>query len=323
MSDLKQLMDSALAGLHPSTQLAAGAIRRYGRRQRYRRMAAGLISAAVIAAAIVFWSASSTSRSGDSRLVPVTGTTAPSLPNSYQATGLVIYDPKHAEGTRLCVGPVAQSLPPSCSGILLKGVDIHQLPGVRTVNGVTFTSIDIQVKVTYVGGVLTALERPKLAPLQPFLLEPASIDLPCPAPDAGWTRQKFDSRDAAVLFAYGAAHPDTFGGLWTTHNQQIGVVTTTGDLATARREIRRTYSGNLCVAKAAFTDKLLRAASDRLGTQMTMHQDALGISTTTVNVYESRIDIWVTIDNAAVEHYLAANFPAGLVKVHAYLVPLR
>jgi hypothetical protein len=322
MPDLKYLMDQAVAGVSPSPQLAAHAIREHGRRQRRRRIAAGVVSAAVAVAAVLFWSVGSTSRSGDSRLVPVTGTTAPSGPPRYVATGLVIFDPKHAQGTRLCVGVVAQSLPPSCSGILLRGVDIHQLPGVRTVEGVTFTETDVQVIAKYANGVLTATERPKLAPPQAFLREPASVDLPCPAPEAGWTSQKFDSRDAAVLFAYGTAHPDTFGGLWTTHNQQIGVVTTTGDLAMARRDIRRTYSGNLCVAKAKFTDKSLRAASARLGTQMAAFWDRLEISTTTVNVYESRIDIWVTIDNAAVEHYLAANFPAGLVKVHAYLVPL-
>ena len=319
MSDLKQLMDDALAQLRPSPSLASDAIRSYGRQQRRRKIAGAVTAAAVAVSAVLLWSVGGSSPSGDARLTPVTGTTAPSGPTHYVAKGILLTDPQHREPLNLC-GAAALSLPPQCSLVPLRGVDINTLPSVRTMNGVTWTDKSFRVVGTYSGGVLTATERPTLATYPDPTTEPAAIDLPCSPPAGGWTHHMFNPADAAVLSAYGAAHPDTFGGLWTTHNQQVGVVTTTGDLATARRDIRRTYSGNLCVAKAEYSDKYLRDALAQfdVGTGRT-----LGITMTSVNSYEARLDIGVVIENAAVTKFVKTHFPAGLVRVSAFLVPVN
>jgi hypothetical protein len=318
-TDLKHLMDDALSGLRLSPSLVADAKRRYARRQRRRRVTAGVVTAAAVAVAALLWSAGGTSHSGDARLIPI-ASPAPSQPTRYAASGILLTDPKHGEPLNLC-GAVATSLPPQCGLVPVRGVDIDSLPSVRTLNGVTWTDKPFRLVGTYSGGVLTVTESPKLAPAStPFVGEPDSIDLPCAAPPGGWNGHGFDPAAAAVLSAYGAANPDTFGGLWTAHQQLVAVVSTTGDPATVRQEIRRTYTGNLCVTKADYTDKFLRAEVATLNTQAV--GDALGITMTSVNTYESRIDIGVVIKNKTVTDYLAAHFPAGLVRVTAFLVPV-
>ncbi len=148
--------------------------------------------------------------------------------------------------------------------------------------------------------------------------EPASADLPCPAPPGGWKAQGFTPADSEVIAAYQATHPDVVVGYKTDTHQRAAVVAVSGDLPTARQELRKVYRGNLCVIAAPYTAAQLRSASDQISAAMA---GGLGPISVAVNPVAGRIDVRVVARNAAVNR-LIAPFPAGLVHVTAVVRPL-
>jgi hypothetical protein len=182
----------------------------------------------------------------------------------YEASSTVLDD---ADGPRLCVGGVADSLPPQCGGLPLVAWDWDAVADEESAGGATWG--DYHLVGTFDGEIFT------VADVSPY--ERASVDranerdfsTPCPEPAGGWAALD-PSRAADSDFAVGAtvaqARPD-YVALWVDYagdytaeelaerlNEgkpvlQIMNVVVTEDTAGAEAAVREVWSGPLCVTK--------------------------------------------------------------------------
>jgi hypothetical protein len=172
---------------------------------------------------------------------------------------------------------VGMKAAPPCPGrlaVTLTGVDLERLTNPRTVQGVrtgTATlrgiwhdrTIDVQE---------TAAPRRSAPPA------PDRDQVPCAAPAAGWKAGKWGDViiDSESLTSYVGAHPERFGNLrmaypkgrpagdptkWNAVVEVFVVEVFDGDVAKARNDLERLYSGNLCVAPG---DPRLRFDTDEM-----------------------------------------------------------
>ena len=191
--------------------------------------------------------------------------TSPASPTSTQAlhtgTGTVLESPEH--GPELCLCGVAESFPPQCGGVPLRGWDWAEVQDEQSANGTTWGSYS--VTGGYDGSTLTLTEPPtppRSSGQDPALQDP--FPTPCPVPEGGWrvvgpgpTGQE-GVHDAQEL---AGAAPD-FAGLWIDQpppgdapetppppEQVVLNVAFTGDLERHEAELRRVWAGPLCVSE--------------------------------------------------------------------------
>ncbi len=126
---------------------------------------------------------------------------APSAgPVLHTGSGTVLQAP--GEGPALCLGAVAASLPPQCSGVPLVGWDWTEADGEQSLHGTTWG--DYTVTGRYDVPTLTVTGQQAARHIAP----PADpLTTPCPEPAGGW--QVVDARrgsDAAREAAFALAH---------------------------------------------------------------------------------------------------------------------
>lgn len=154
--------------------------------------------------------------------------------------------------------------PPTCSAtfaVTLTGVDLDRLADPGTRKGVRFGRVTL--RGVWHGRTIEVREQTPPAALPP-VLPPVHGTVPCPAPPGGWKTGRWgDALIAAQkLIAYVESRPDRFvgtavatlSGLPLTWTEPPAIVTEVitvsvlqGDLAHARRDLRKLYPGNLCV----------------------------------------------------------------------------
>jgi hypothetical protein len=107
------------------------------------------------------------------------GPSAGSEPTRYEVDGTVLESPEH--GPELCVGGIADSLPPQCSGPRIPNWEWDEVDGEESLRGTTWG--EFHLVGTYDGHTFTALD------VGPIEREPPSVDpvdTPCPEPEGGW-----------------------------------------------------------------------------------------------------------------------------------------
>lgn len=116
-------------------------------------------------------------------------------------------------GAELCLGAVAESYPPQCSGIPLAGWSWDAVDGAETASGVTWGAYAVQG--AYDGGTITVTEPPVLLALyDPMPLDDPTGGRPGTADDA--TLQDVQARVHDTLGA-GVLTSGTYDGrLWVT-----------------------------------------------------------------------------------------------------------
>ncbi len=182
----------------------------------------------------------------------------------YEASATVLDD---ADGPKLCVGGVAESLPPQCAGLPLAGWDWAAVEGEQSASGTTWG--DFHVVGMFDGETFTVTES---GPYDRDAADRGSerdFSTPCPEPDGGWTA--VDSGPASDAdFSAGAsvaqARPD-YVALWVDYagdytpdelaerlNEgkpvvQIMNVVVAEDVAGAEAAIREVWGGPLCITQ--------------------------------------------------------------------------
>lgn len=203
------------------------------------------------------------------------GTDAPSAdrvaagPVEHTGAGTVLETP--GRGPELCLGGVAESLPPQCRGVPLRGWDWTAVPDEESVSGTTWGAFS--VVGTYDGTTLTLTEPARPDPARP--VRPESGTSPCPEPAGGWqasdpARAGQDDVVAANTLFLRAADA---AALWVDRRAPSGSqsaltilnVAYTGDLEQHERELRTVWGGPLCVFQLERTVHELTAAHDDLG----------------------------------------------------------
>ena len=244
------------------------------------------------------------------------------------------------DGAELCVGGVADSLPPQCGGPRLVGWDWADHAGdFETRSGVRWG--DFLVTGTFDGTSLTPTEVVPGDQVDP----PAPQDdqdrfaTPCPEPEGGWrvldpgkTTQATQDRTfeaAQRLEGYAYSWVDqSINPVWD--DWQDGTATdseteqslndptlliinvkVTGDPVAAERTLRETWGGSLCVTQAQHTQKELMAIADDLFDL----PGSLG-----GGPEDDWVDFEVLYDDGSYQAWADATYGAGTVVVTSALV---
>lgn len=239
------------------------------------------------------------------------------------------------DGAELCLGGVAESLPPQCGGPGLVGWDWADHDGdFEEAAGVRWG--DFAVTGTFDGTDLAVLEvLPADEWTDPAPVTDTDFSSPCPEPPGGWPSEPVPALAESTVLEAAQQRPD-YAGAWVTRRDrrdpaeldqaladdpEAGVVPpivnirVTGDPAAAEAELREVWSGPLCVVPAERTEAELRAVQDEVVTSVD------GMLSSGVDVLTGTVGLAVTFDDGALQAELDERYGAGVVEVTSALVP--
>ena len=248
-------------------------------------------------------------------------------PPSGEVLGVgTVMDTGKPTGPELCLGAVAESFPPQCSGIPLAGWDWATV-------GKTFESSgDVRwggyaVQGTYDGTTMTVTRRP----VSSALYDPAApaqdpYVTSCPEPAGGWavvddTKVGYEDQDAVFaaavqLPAYAGSFVDqtSLKGIEQPDagdaSQTIVNVLVTEDVPGAEQALRTIWGGALCVAQARHTEQELLSVQEGL-------RDLPGLLSSGTEL--DRVTAQVVWDDGTLQAWAAETFGADLVLVNSAL----
>ena len=192
--------------------------------------------------------------------------TAPQLDSEelLEGSGMVLDD---GSGPQLCLGGVAESYPPQCSGIPLAGWDWDAVDGEESAAGTIWG--EFHVVGTYDGETFTVVEARPYDPEAVAFGGDRDFTTPSPEPEGGWVADDPSKADDEA-FTAGAAIAQGLPGyvaLWVDYAEdlapeelderavqgdpvlQIMNVVVTEDAAGAKAAIREAWGGPLCVTE--------------------------------------------------------------------------
>jgi hypothetical protein len=222
--------------------------------------------------------------------------------------GLVtVLDP--GTGPELCLGAVAESYPPQCSGPAIEGFEWGDV-GLEEASGVTWGSYALTG--TFDGTTFTATDAIPAA-LYDAMAEPTEEPpgAACEDPDTTDTK-KVSPQDMDATLSAASALPG-YASVWLTGNT-INVAVTE-DAEGAEETLRQTWGGPLCVTTVERTEADLNAINQEL-------QAALGDQLLTSGSFTpDSLDAQVVFDDGSIQEWADATYGAGLVTVGSALVP--
>jgi hypothetical protein len=232
---------------------------------------------------------------------------APVPDGPVRTNGLVtVLDP--GTGPQLCLGAIAESYPPQCSGPPIVDfpwgdAGFEEVSGVKwgmyavsgTFDGTTFTATEAIPAMLY-----DPMETPATEPPGPACESPATTDSTKTTPEA---------MDATVNAA--SALPG-YATTWLTGNTiNVAVIK---DAAGAEAKLRETWGGPLCVTTAEHTEAELNTISQEL-------QAALPSLLTSGSMAADSLDVYVVFDDGSIQEWVDDTYGDGLVTVTSALVP--
>jgi hypothetical protein len=252
----------------------------------------------------------------------------------YQATSMVLASRDH--GPELCLGWVADSLPPLCRGLPITNWRWDQVEGEQAAGGTTWGTY--RLVGTYDGARFT-VDRAVLAPptsrpsaAERFKDEPRPA---CPEPAGGWDvpdPSRRSERSLEPVTRAARAQPD-FAGLWLSYLGPMGDnvaeepgefalnVAFTGDPARHQAQLRPRWGGRLCVTRQPRSYRELLAIQRQLqgsaGKEL-----GLRVLGTSIDEYANAVDLQVVVLQERARAALAARYGAGAVQATATLVPV-
>lgn len=218
-------------------------------------------------------------------------------------------------GPQLCVGAVAESLPPQCEGLDVTGWDWADHPEHEEAGGTRWG--DFQVTGTLDGTTFALTDAlPADDASVPPVEDAVDFSSPCPEPEGGWRvidpeSTTFETQEATVS----AAHRlPGFSALWLDQSREarpmndprklILNVRVTGDPAAAETELRKTWGGMLCVSRATVSREELDSIQDELADQP--HYVGSGLS-------RGAVHLQVLIDDGGLQQRLDETYGKGTV----------
>lgn len=271
---------------------------------------------------------------GDDGEVQAGAPTTAGTDQRYEASGTVLESDEH--GPQLCLGGVADSLPPQCGGPDIVGWDWAEVEGEESANGTTWG--DFHVVGTYAHGTFTLTEVPDEPGPPAGDQDQPDFSSPCAEPDGGWAVVDPVLATQAALddvSAFASSLPD-YGGSWV--DQTINPAYTdgidpgdevllndpallvlnvrfTGDLEQHEAELRERWGGALCVSEAMYTEAELTRIQDEL-------QDTPGILGSGSGNIGNRVELDVILDDGSIQAELDDRYGEGAVVVTSALRPV-
>ena len=237
------------------------------------------------------------------------GAPAPVPAGAVTTQGLVtVLDP--GTGPQLCLGAIAESFPPQCSGLPLEGFDFGDV-GAETAGDVTWGSY--AVTGTFDGTTFTATDSTPAALYDPVAMPPEETPgAACESP--GTTDPALASPEAMDATLAAASALPGYATTWLTGNT-INVAVRE-DAAGAEAKLRETWGGPLCVTTAERTDAELNTISQEL-------QGALPTLLTCGSMAADSIDAQVVFDDGSIQAWADETYGDGLVTVTSALLELE
>jgi hypothetical protein len=227
----------------------------------------------------------------------------------------------------LCLGAVAESYPPQCSGLPIVGWDWSKVAGQFEKSGDTRWGSFV-LTGTFDGTTFT-MTKPAISlatydPAAPPAYDP--FKTPCAEPDGGWAvvdPAKTNDQTMQQVFEK-ASQLDGYAGSWmdqsrntsTDEGQQndptlvVVNVTVTGDVDAAEAELREIWGGALCVSKAKYTETDLQAIQTQL-------QELPGLLTS--NAQNDQVTAEVINDDGSIQAWADDEYGAGRVVITSAL----
>jgi hypothetical protein len=256
-----------------------------------------------------------------------------------RGSGTVLDD---GSGPQLCLGGVAESYPPQCSGITLAGWDWDAVDGEESAAGTTWG--EFHVVGTYDGVTFSVVEAGPYDPETAALGGDRDFTTPCPEPEGGWVAAD-PSKAGDAAFTAGAAIAQALPGyvaLWVDYAEdvppeeldkramqgdpvlQIMNVVVTEDAAGAETAIREAWGGPLCVTEreghteqelAAIRAEVERFIEGELGLEMLWSSEGgLGLAA----------EVGVVVDpDGAGQAALDERYGPGMVRLFPALRPVQ
>lgn len=273
----------------------------------------------------------------------IAGPGQPAVPPPTGSSGLVTT--RHpvtviddGSGPELCLGGVAESLPPQCSGPKVAGWtwagEFAESGGVRWGDYIVTGRYDPEADV------LTATEvRSGKGYVWPDSEEETWTSA-CPEPAGGWRvtdNSKVSEEDLDAALSLAASFPD-YSTAWADqspnpasrrslspgeqerwYNDPLYTVlniAVTGDVAAAEAKLRTVWSGMLCVSRGQRTEAELMALQERLP------REVKGFANSSSDPRAGVVKLQVFYDDGEIQRALDEKFGTGLIVVTSMLEPV-
>lgn len=217
-------------------------------------------------------------------------------------------------GPQLCLGAVAESMPPQCGGLEVTGWDWAEHPEHEEQAGTRWGEFQVTGTLGDTTFAVTDAVPAGDASVPPG--EEVDFSSPCPEPEGGWKvldpeRTTIETQEATVS----AAHRlPGYSDLWLDQSRVarpmndprklILNVRVTGDPAAAEKELRKTWGGMLCVSRATVSKEELDDIQDELADEP--HHISSGLS-------RGVIHLSVLIDDGGLQQRLDEKYGTGTV----------
>ena len=255
-------------------------------------------------------------------------TQAPNPNQRYEADTTVLESPQH--GPMLCLGGIAESLPPQCGDIPITNWDWNAVEGEESVGGTRWGSYHVMGR--FHGKSFTVIETgPYRASARNVADE---IETACPTPTGGWRALDQSRMSEAEFQAANMAarsQPD-FAGLWidrlgmrdpnaTDRGEFVLNAAFTDDLEDHESQLRALWGGPLCVTRHEHTLSDLQKVQNELmregGKEFGLHVLFSSVSET-----HNFVELGVVVIDDEAREALDARYGDGTVGVSAALQPV-
>ncbi len=250
-----------------------------------------------------------------------------SVPGRYEADGTVLESLDH--GAELCLGGIAESYPPQCSGLPIPNWDWSNVEGEESASGTTWGTF--HVVGTYDGTAFTVLE---VGANEPPASSSVDFTAPCPEPAGGWVAvdlARATDADLRTVMHAAEGEPDS-AGFWIDYVDEpsertpdggiIAIAAFTGDLERHELDLRELWGGPLCVTQHERTQAELNRIQEELGGEV---GESLGLQTTwsSGNVVDNLVEVGVVVAGDEVVAAVEERYGAGAVLLVPALEPVQ
>ncbi len=234
-----------------------------------------------------------------------------------------VMDLGQGDDPQLCLGAIAESYPPQCSGIPITNWDWAPVKDTSEASGTTRWG-SYAVTGTYDGETFTVTQEP----VSSALYDPAAptddpFTTPCPEPDGGWAvvdpdKVAFEDQDAvysaaALLPTYAGSFLDMGADPGKPADDASGTIVNvlvTDDPEGAEAALRKVWGGPLCVSVSEHTEAELVEIQDGL-------QDLPGLLSSGPQLDKLMVDVvW---DDGTLQAWADAAYGEGLVVIRSVL----
>lgn len=256
---------------------------------------------------------------------PVERSTEPE-PARYEANGTVLESPDHSP--ELCLGAIADSLPPQCGGLPIANWDWSEVGGEESTRGTTWGEFHLVGR--YDGETFTVLE---IGDYQPPSSEQTPFDAPCPEPSGGWAivdPARATDADLQAVMRAAEAEPDS-AGFWIDYVGEpsegtpaggiIAIAAFTGDLERHEAELKRVWGGPLCVTQLERTQAALQRIQRELGGDVGRDL-GLQVTWSATSVVDNRVEVGVVVAGPEAVSAVDERYGAGAVLLVPALEPV-